>query len=391
MKTAFVIATLSRNAGGMLPAARGLTCSLQQCTDTEVHVLGVDDEHRPADIDQWKPLVPQVFPPAGPNFFRFGKGMARAIDELAPDLMHTQDVWLYPAAATLSWSRRSKKPHLVTTHGMIGSWVIRKSRWKKFLAGHTYAYAHLRKAHCLHALNASEAQALRDFGLRNPICQIPNAIDLPDDTQLPPPTWRAKLPPEAKVLLYLGRIHPQKGLVNLIQAWSRLSQNGRTTSNWYLAIAGWGDHGFENTLRQMVDESNLASSVFFIGPQFDRDKDASYLHSDAFILPSFSEGLPMVILEAWGYSLPVVMTRESNLPIGFDRGAALRILPDTDDIAQKLDRLFSMSDTERDEIGRLGYQLVKEQFTWPQVAQDMHRVYEWVLGGGDPPDCVRLD
>ena len=57
--------------------------------------------------------------------------------------------------------------------------------------------------------------------------------------------------------------------------------------------------------------------MYFIGPQFDSDKENTYIASDAFILPSFSEGLPMVILEAWAYGKPVLMTEFCNIPLGF--------------------------------------------------------------------------
>ena len=60
---------------------------------------------------------------------------------------------------------------------------------------------------------------------------------------------------------------------------------------------------------------------------------------DAFILPSFSEGLPMSVLEAWAYQLPVVMTDFCNLPEGFEAGAAIRIEPDAESVFQGLEKL----------------------------------------------------
>ena len=63
--------------------------------------------------------------------------------------------------------------------------------------------------------------------------------------------------------------------------------------------------------------SSKLPSVVFLGPQFGEAKAACYRNCDAFILPSFSEGLPMVILEAWAYGKPVLMTPQCNLPGGF--------------------------------------------------------------------------
>ena len=96
----------------------------------------------------------------------------------------------------------------------------------------------------------------------------------------------------------------------------------------------------------------------------------------------------MVVLEAWAYGLPVLMTSQCNLPEGFDADAAIRIDPEAQAIARGLEKLFSMSNSDRKAMGAKGRKLVGERFAWPQIAVDMKAVYEWVLGGGQPPSCV---
>jgi poly(glycerol-phosphate) alpha-glucosyltransferase len=97
----------------------------------------------------------------------------------------------------------------------------------------------------------------------------------------------------------------------------------------------------------------------------------------------------MSVLEAWAYGLPVVMTPECNLPEGFAADAAIRIGTDTESIAQGLEALFSMSEGDLCKMGEKGRGLVKERFTWQTVAAQMREVYDWMLGGGVPPGCVR--
>ncbi len=109
---------------------------------------------------------------------------------------------------------------------------------------------------------------------------------------------------------------------------------------------------------------------------------------DAFILPSFSEGLPMSVLEAWAYELPVVMTPFCNLPEGFDAGAAILIQPDRSSIREGLLSLFEYSDVDLKTMGQKGRSLVASKFTWPTIAADMKSVYAWCLGGGDKPACM---
>jgi poly(glycerol-phosphate) alpha-glucosyltransferase len=147
--------------------------------------------------------------------------------------------------------------------------------------------------------------------------------------------------------------------------------------------------------------------VVFLGPAFGEAKDQLLRRASAFILPSFSEGLPMSVLEAWAYRLPVLMTEHCNLPEGFAAEAAMRIGTDGGDqrsevggqmsglggqtmsMTEGMRALMEMSDAERLLMGQRGRSLVEREFTWPQVAAQMKEVYEWVLGGGAKPRCVR--
>jgi poly(glycerol-phosphate) alpha-glucosyltransferase len=97
----------------------------------------------------------------------------------------------------------------------------------------------------------------------------------------------------------------------------------------------------------------------------------------------------MAVLEAWSYGLPVAITDGCNLPIGFERGAAVRIDADADGIADVLPRLLSRTDSELAEIGMAGRRLVEDTFTWNRVARDMAAVYRWVLGA-ERPSCVEF-
>ena len=106
------------------------------------------------------------------------------------------------------------------------------------------------------------------------------------------------------------------------------------------------------------------------------------------ILPSFSEGLPMAVLEAWAYGLPVLMTDHSNLPEGFAADAAIRIGTDVESIAEGMRSLLRSPTSDLRSPGRNGRALDEERFTWPQVVAQMKEVYEWVLGGGLRAGCM---
>ena len=97
----------------------------------------------------------------------------------------------------------------------------------------------------------------------------------------------------------------------------------------------------------------------------------------------------MVVLEAWAHKLPVLMTPQCNLEIGFEKGAALLMEPQSDSIARSLDVLFDLNTRQLAEMGARGKALAESSFSWEQVADDMLSVYKWVLGG-ERPDCVLI-
>lgn len=374
MKVGFVTPYLTRSGGGVFTSAQRLAQVVAE--QNEVRVFGLDDPAAADDLPTWNPIRAEAFPVRGPRAFGCAPALGRALREAPLDIVHAHGLWMYPSIA----ARHSGKPCIISPHGMLDPWALALSRWKKRLAAVAFQDAHLREAACLHALCQSEADSIRAYGLRNPICVIPNGIDLPAPGS-EPASFETEIPRDGKVLLYLGRIHPKKGLPNLIRAWSAADDS------WHLVIAGWDQGNHESELKQLASELR-AGRVHFAGPQFGPAKAAAYRRADAFILPSLSEGLPMVILEAWAHGKPVLMTSECNLPEGFAAGAAIQIRPDAEGIARGLQALAALPPSERDEMGARGYRLVQDRFAWPRIAASFQAVYEWTLRRGPQPEFV---
>ena len=370
MRIGLLTGFLGDNGAGVQVSVGRLATALSEMKEVRVYGgagVGADAEFR-------------AFPIAGPAAFGYLPGLGRTLDSERLDLLHTHGLWMYTSVACVRWSDR-RKPYVVSPHGMLSPWALRISGWKKKIAGWLYENRHLCGAACLHALNAAEAETIRRCGLRNPICVVPNGVDLPADVPARGESGRTR------TLLYLGRLHPIKGLPRLVEAWSLVHKEAKE-SGWQLVIAGWDQNGHGSELRAAVDRLGLGSSIRFAGPQFGPAKDDYFKDASAFILPSLSEALPMTVLEAWGWGLSVVMTPECNLPEGSEAGAAIMIEQNADSIAFGLRQLFSMDDSERERIGSKGRRLVERRFQWSCVAQQMSAVYDWILGHGPQPDCV---
>ena len=130
------------------------------------------------------------------------------------------------------------------------------------------------------------------------------------------------------------------------------------------------------------------NNIKFVGPLYGEAKERALNQANAFILPSFSEGLPMSVLEAWAHKLPVVMTDYCNLSEGFDSDAAFRISPNPKSIFNTLQDVFSADNAKLEDIGNNGYNLVKQNFTWDRVATQTIELYKYLLNGGEKPKFI---
>ena len=391
MKLGILAFSMSRRAGGLFWSVRSLAGNVR-AAGCNVEVFAGQDEFSERDRARWGDIPLTVFPTRGSLAFGYQIGLSSALEAADLDLAHVHGLWNYPSVAARRWGKKGK-PYLISPRGMLAPKALQISFWKKRLAGVLYENAHLRGAACIHALCEEEYAAFRSFGLTNPVAVVPNGVDIPDpNTFVEAPDWSLNLPPESKILFYLGRIHPIKGLVNLLHAWAQVRGAKRTAAEpWHLVLAGWEQGGHQAELERLALDLGIEAGVRFVGPQFDAAKAASFRRADAFILPSFSEALPMALLEALSYGLPVLMTPQCNIPEGFDAGAAIKVEPNPEDIARGLRQFFELTDAQRSTMGEKGAALVAEQFTWPKVASEMLMVYEWVLNGGTQPSCVRMD
>jgi glycosyltransferase involved in cell wall biosynthesis len=379
LRLAVLTNSISRINGGIFDAARNLTLAVDQGNRYVPVVLGMRDRYTEKDQPLWGPVAARSFPVRGARIFGYAPGLATALEANQVDILHVHGIWMYPSVVASRWSR-GKRAYVVSPHGLLKPWALDRSRWKKRLATLLYENTHLRGAACLHALNLAEAEAFREFGLRNPVCVIPNGAELGPDT-VPRPRQ------QERAILYLGRLHPSKGLRKLIQAWSLVHQQAEA-SGWRLELAGWDQNGHRAELERLVARLRLSSRVRFLGPQFDAAKVACFQAASAFVLPSETEGAPVTVLEAWSSGLPVLMTHQCNLPEGAAAGAAILMQPEVDSMAAALQVLFCLSDRERELMGSKGRALVEKSFQWQRIGLVMTEVYDWVLGFAPRPACI---
>jgi len=381
-----LVGSLSRSAGGLFNSVRRSAIAQHEAGGA-VEIYGLADQHTAEDLGQWSPLKPRVFRTRGPRQMGYAPDLSAALARGGHDMVHLHGIWQLLSAQAVAWRRATGRPVMISPRGMLDDWALRNSSLKKQIAARLFERENLAGAACLHALNASEAEAMRAFGLTNPIAVIPNGADMPDRLDRPPPAWMTA--DRRRTLLFLGRLHPKKGVHELLLAWARLrARSPGIASGWRLAIAGWDDGGHLTDLQRTAATLSLQGDVLFPGPLFGEAKAGAMANAGAFILPSFSEGLPMAVLEAWSYGRPVLMTEACNLPEGFATGSAFQISTEPEALAGEL--IEALSAPDLDAMGARGRALVRERFTWRSIARDHATVYRWMRDGGPTPACVAV-
>ena len=387
MKYAIVTTSNSRRAGGVCEAVAGMTNAFLKFSN-DICLVSYNDEYSDEDLKLYGGLTHYNYNVS--NFpllssFAYSSELVTLLESIIPDVIDVQGVWQYNSYASHRFIKKHPKSKIVVTpHGMLDPWAIKNSAWKKKILGWLFKYKNLREADCIKALCKSEYESIRAFGLKIPVAIIPNGINLPKNIIYD----RIH---EKKILLFIGRIHPKKGLRELIEGLAIVkSTEPELIAKWNVRIAGWDQNGHTEELITLTKERGLTDTVEFIGSVFRKDKERELCKANAFALTSFSEGLPMSVLEAWAYELPVLMTDYCNLPEGFEANAAIRVGTNYESIAEGLKTLFQMEDDRLIRIGRNGKKLVKQRFTWNKVAEQTLELYQWLLLGGNVPEFVRL-
>ena len=385
LSVVLVLGSASHRAGGLYNSVR-CTARALATAGHRVTAIAVDDRPTAEELAQWLPIEPRLMPAIGPDRIGFAPGIRGELLANDFDIVHQHGLWQAFSFDVSCWRRRRQRPVMISPRGMLDPWALQSSTWKKRFAATLYERSNLNGAACLHALNSAEAQAMRSFGLKSPIAIIPNGVDLSKPRMIyRKPAWLGD--DDRKILLFLGRLHPKKGIRETLDAWSLLRSSAPNISrSWRLVIAGWDDGGYADALAAHAHQLDLLDDVTFPGPIFGQEKEALLQLAEAFILASFSEGLPMAVLEAWSYGLPVFMTNECNLLQGFETEAAIEISTDPSQICATLGHLLGSAKLL--EVGQRGRELVEQEFTWEKVVRDLLGVYHWLASGGDHPECV---
>ena len=388
---AFVVGGLYTQASGVARIVCDLANALAR-RNAPVDVYTAQCNGR--DVAREMLLAPnRLFVAPGAWMFRLSRSpeLKRMLETAMPDidLVHNHSIWMLPNSYATRSALRHNKPVIYTAHGTLEPWSLARSRWKKRLARLWFQDRDLHQADCIHVNTYNELEGIRRFGLKQPAAVIPNGVDLAAiDAPISGPTFDEMFPQVGgrKICLFLSRLHAKKGLVPLLHAWARIAGDFK---DWLLVLAG-PDDGGRNEALQLIDALGLQKSVLLTGPLFQDAKRAALAAADVFVLPSFSEGFSMAVLEAMAARLPVLLTPGCNFDAADKADAGIMVNPEPAAVADGLTALLALSDGKRREMGQRGRDLVERSYTWDIVAGQMQALYCWLAGSTAQPDFVEF-
>ncbi len=300
-----------------------------------------------------------------------------------PDCIHFHGIWSPRLAIRLRRFLQTRKPCVVSPHGMLAPWALAHKRTKKTVAWALYQKRLLNQASLLHATSTAEADQFSKLGLQPPVAVIPWGIEPPDPEQITVVPGRNNESNAYRTALFVGRIYPVKGLPMFVEAWAKVRPSG-----WRVRLAGPDEAGHRAEIERQIRDAGLNGAFEFTGPLEGQAKENAFLNADLFILPTHSENFGMAIGEALARGLPVITTQGAPWGLLETEGCGWWTPITADGIAQALQEATSLSRDVLRKMGVKGRKVVAERFTWLGVADRFLETYGWLLGEGAKPKFV---
>ena len=376
MRVLHVVPSLSPSWGGPVSAVLGLVPALERkgVQSSVIATYGLTGERRlpgpdvPATVFRTNAL--------GRLWIAYAPGLASAVRGAVRscDVVHIHELWHYPHWVAARTALHQSVPYVISPHGEFSPWALCQKAIAKRIYAPTLLWPSLRHVAALHALSETELQQIRDFGVHTQTVVIPNGVPASAVVQVRDAEAGLRRFPklrDKRIVLFLGRLQPQKGPDVLLEAWSAVQQ---AVPSAHLLMAGPGDASTETSLRAQVRRLGLEASVTFAGPLFGIDKKAALSVAELFVLPSRSEGQSIALLEAMASNLPVVVTAAANFPdVAASRSGLVSTLVPSE-LAYAVVTLLHDAALRR-EFGQNGRAVVEREYTWDRIAGRMRDLY----------------
>lgn len=393
-----IVSSLEMPSSGVTVGVLGICGGLvNNGVDLRVHSLVGAFEPMPAGIhgkvrfDYKSGIESYVYPCSRIPFRKFGRSphLYKAIAEAArtSNIIHNHNLWMAPNVYPYYAIRFNKRADgsrckLVTSpHGTLTEFALRVSRWKKKIMWAIGQGQMMRSTDMFHATCEDEYNDIRRLGFRQPVILASLGINIPSSQTI---NDRGQ---SRRQLLYLSRIHTDKRLDLLLEAWKRLEQEH---PNWDLLIYGPLDGEYPPKMVAYARNLGL-ERAYFKGGVFGEAKDRVYGAADLFVLPTHTENFGLAIAEALSCGTPVITTKGAPWRELETYGCGWWVDESASALYDSLHVAMSKPRSELDDMGRRGRDWMIRDFAWDNIGRKIADSYEWLCYGGKVPNCVIVD
>lgn len=380
-KQIHVVANISIRSGGLgLAALRYAQAVAGAGADILLFVAEhTDDEIRVSNDEGVRFIRPES--PSniyGHDWFSQLRALETCIKAYSPDLVHIHGTWTPILAAASYLSRRNGIPVVVSPHGCLEPWALAHRHLKKRVALALYQRRVFSTAGMIVATANQELVSIRNMGFRNPIAVLPNGVDL---IAAPKRTLS-----DVRKLLFLSRIHPKKGVLDLVKAWAKVR-----LPNWRVVIAGPDEGGYLSEVRALISKLRIEADFEFPGLVAGLEKERCFSEADLFILPTYSENFGIVVAEALAREVPVITTTGAPWAELQKYDCGWWVEPGVDGVVGALSVALSTPREKLAKMGARGRKLVEERYSWERIGRDALDASEWLLSQNtSPPEYIEI-
>ena len=361
LKIFFFVQDISKESGGLGSAVMGLFNSLEN-KKIEVHIFtsSILDEKNILKNFQSKIIFLN-----SKNFLSSLRNINviyKFFLKNPPDLVHLHGLWKPIPFLGYIFSKIKKIKFVLSPHGMLMPYAVKQKKLKKKLALFLFQRKIIKDAKTIITASSLETLAVRNFNSNIPIECIPHGIKSPKRITK---SYSSK----NKIALFLGRIHPTKGIKELLEIWSKLN-----LPNWELIISGTCDDKiYFGELKKLA--AGNKNNIFFHGPAFGSKKEKLFNKADLFILPTKTENFGITILEAMTYQVPVITTKNAPWQIIKDNSIGWWITDSKNELKKAIIEATSMNIKNLRKMGKDAKNLIKEKYSWEEISLKYLELY----------------
>lgn len=291
------------------------------------------------------------------------------------DIIHMHGIWHFGSLAPFLIPHKAAL--VITIHGLLDKWAVAHSKWKKDIVTALYQKRILGKADLIQINNTDEEEdVIRYLGYRPAnMVIVPNGMKVAEYVNLPEKgTFRKKhgISPQQQMILFMGRLNIKKGLDLLLPAFKQVYEK---LPDAVLILAG-PDDGYQAETEEFIRKNNLEDRVKLVGMLTDTIKKEALSDADLFVLPSYSEGFSIAVLEAMTSKVPTLVSDRVGFGDYIKKYNAAYLTPlNSDGVAKGLLKILQ-DKNYAEELKNQAFKMVTDNFDIAVVANQLLEEYK---------------